>query len=77
LLVVIRRAMETSRLRRENSELKRRDLVPSDMIGSSTSFKALKSLAPTGWGRLCAPSAAPTRLRLRLSRPPRGGEGDA
>lgn len=43
LLVVIRRAMETSRLRRENSELRRRDVTSSDMIGSSAAFKALKS----------------------------------
>jgi two-component system nitrogen regulation response regulator NtrX len=43
LLVVIRRAMETSRLRRENSELRRRDTAPSQMVGSSPAFKALKS----------------------------------
>ncbi|MCV2881051.1 sigma-54-dependent transcriptional regulator [Actibacterium sp. XHP0104] len=43
LLVVIRRAMETSRLRRENQELKRRDVTSSDMVGSSAAFKALKS----------------------------------
>ncbi|WP_226780861.1 sigma-54-dependent transcriptional regulator [Oceaniglobus trochenteri] len=43
LTVVIRRAMETSRLRRENSELKRRDGAVSEMIGSSSAFKALKS----------------------------------
>ncbi|MCR8723449.1 nitrogen assimilation response regulator NtrX [Frigidibacter sp. ROC022] len=43
LLVVIRRAMETSRLRRENSELKRRDTAPAEMIGGSTAFKSLKS----------------------------------
>jgi two-component system nitrogen regulation response regulator NtrX len=43
LMVVIRRAMETSRLRRENTELRRRDGGPSEMIGSSPAFKALKS----------------------------------
>ncbi|MGB8623465.1 MAG: sigma-54 dependent transcriptional regulator, partial [Paracoccaceae bacterium] len=43
LLVVIRRAMETSRLRRENQELKRRDVASAEMIGSSSAFKALKS----------------------------------
>ncbi|WP_300517799.1 sigma-54 dependent transcriptional regulator [Aliiroseovarius sp.] len=43
LMVVIGRAMETSRLRRENVELKRKDTVSADMIGSSSSFKALKS----------------------------------
>ncbi|MEM5519161.1 sigma-54 dependent transcriptional regulator [Sulfitobacter sp. AS59] len=41
LLVVIRRAMETSRLRRENLSLKRRDVTSADMIGSSTAFKML------------------------------------
>ncbi|PWE33151.1 sigma-54-dependent Fis family transcriptional regulator [Maritimibacter sp. 55A14] len=42
LMVVIGRAMEASRLRRENMELKRRDVISSDMIGSSAAFKALK-----------------------------------
>ncbi|NCO21790.1 MAG: sigma-54-dependent Fis family transcriptional regulator [Rhodobacterales bacterium] len=43
LTVVIGRAMEASRLRRENTELKRRDGTVSEMIGSSSAFKALKS----------------------------------
>ncbi|ARE42155.1 Nitrogen regulation protein NtrX [Rhodovulum sp. P5] len=43
LLVVIRRAMEASRLRRENVELKRRDVAQAEMIGASPAFKALKS----------------------------------
>ncbi|WP_371168710.1 sigma-54-dependent transcriptional regulator [Aliiroseovarius sp. 2305UL8-7] len=43
LMVVIGRAMETSRLRRENTELKRKDTHPTDMIGSSAAFKSLKS----------------------------------
>ncbi len=43
LMVVITRAMETSRLRRENNELRRKDVTTADMIGSSTSFKTLKS----------------------------------
>ncbi len=43
LMVVIRRAMEASRLRRENLELRRKDVTSSEMIGSSASFKALKS----------------------------------
>ena len=42
LTVVIARAMETSRLRRENSQLRRRDVISSEMIGSSTAFRALK-----------------------------------
>ncbi|MCO4840702.1 MAG: sigma-54-dependent Fis family transcriptional regulator [Rhodobacteraceae bacterium] len=41
LLVVIRRAMETSRLRRENQSLKRQDGVQSEMIGGSASFRTL------------------------------------
>ncbi|WP_120501167.1 sigma-54 dependent transcriptional regulator [Roseovarius sp. EL26] len=43
LMVVIRRGMETSRLRRENLELKRRDTGPSEMLGDSATFKALIS----------------------------------
>jgi len=43
LMVVITRAMETSRLRRENSELRRTDVTTADMIGSSQAFRALKA----------------------------------
>jgi len=43
LLVVIRRAMETSRLRRENQTLKRRDTTSAEMLGSSAAFRALVS----------------------------------
>ncbi|WP_298491374.1 sigma-54 dependent transcriptional regulator [uncultured Maritimibacter sp.] len=43
LLVVISRAMETSRLRRENVELKRSGGGPVEMIGASAAFKSLKS----------------------------------
>jgi two-component system nitrogen regulation response regulator NtrX len=35
LMVVIRRAMETSRLRRENAQLRRQEVRGTDMIGSS------------------------------------------
>ncbi len=41
LMVVIRRAMEASRLRRENSALKRREVTSADMIGQSAAFRAL------------------------------------
>ncbi|MDG1169045.1 MAG: sigma-54 dependent transcriptional regulator [Sulfitobacter sp.] len=41
LLVVIRRAMETSRLRRENQSLKRRDVSSSEMLGQSAAFRTL------------------------------------
>lgn len=43
LLVVIRRAMEFSRLRRENSALRRQDGGTDDMIGSGSAFKLLKA----------------------------------
>jgi len=43
LMVVVGRAMETSRLRRENVELRRRDLTASDLIGASAAFRTLKS----------------------------------
>ena len=42
LLVVIRRAMETSRLRRENTQLKRQDDGDWSMVGTSPAFRALK-----------------------------------
>ena len=41
LMVVIRRAMEASRLRRENSSLKRREVTSADLIGQSAAFRAL------------------------------------
>ena len=41
LMVVIRRGMETSRLRRENLSLKRRDVASSEMLGQSAAFRAL------------------------------------
>ncbi|MBO6604225.1 MULTISPECIES: sigma-54-dependent transcriptional regulator [Paracoccaceae] len=43
LMVVIRRAMETSRLRRENSALRRQDGKTAEMIGQGAAFKTLKS----------------------------------
>ncbi len=42
LMVVIARAMETSRLRRENSSLRRRDLHSGEMLGQSAAFRKLK-----------------------------------
>jgi len=41
LLVVIRRGMETSRLRRENQQLKRRETGPTEMLGDSPTFRTL------------------------------------
>ena len=43
LMVVIRRAMETSRLRRENLTLRRKDSSTSEMIGNSGAFRTLVS----------------------------------
>ncbi|MEM0947655.1 MAG: sigma-54 dependent transcriptional regulator [Pseudomonadota bacterium] len=43
LMVVITRALETSRLRRENSALKHQDVQSAEMLGESPAFKALKS----------------------------------
>ena len=43
LMVVIRRAMETSRLRRENLTLKRKDTSNTEMIGNSGAFRTLVS----------------------------------
>lgn len=43
LMVVVSRAMETSRLRRENSDLRRRDVTSAEMLGSSPAFKNLRA----------------------------------
>ena len=43
LLVVIRRAMETSRLRRENQKLKRKDTSAAEMMGDCAAFRTLLS----------------------------------
>jgi len=43
LLVVISRAMEASKLRRENTDLRRRDVASSEMLGNSAAYRALKA----------------------------------
>ena len=43
LLVVVTRAMETSRLRRENADLRKREVTSSDMLGNSAAVKGLKA----------------------------------
>jgi len=43
LMVVVARAMETSRLRRENADLRRKDTTATEMMGASPAFKVLKS----------------------------------
>lgn len=70
LLVVIRRAMETSRLRRENQSLRRRDTTQCDMIGSSASFKTLvgqldKVTKSNGRVMLTGPAGAGKELAAR------------
>lgn len=42
LMVVVTRAMETSRLRRENSSLRRKDLHTGEMLGQSAAFRRMK-----------------------------------
>lgn len=42
LMVVINRAMETSRLRRENASLKRGDKRAAEMLGASAAFRRLR-----------------------------------
>lgn len=41
LMVVIRRGMETSRLRRENQSLRRRETEAAEMLGDSAAFRTL------------------------------------
>ncbi|MGQ0610407.1 MAG: nitrogen assimilation response regulator NtrX [Paracoccaceae bacterium] len=43
LMVVVSRAMETSRLRRENADLRRRDNASTEMLGASAAFKTLRA----------------------------------
>lgn len=71
LMVVVRRAMETSRLRRENSELKQQDGKPTDMIGDSASFRTMlsnldKVTKSNGRVMLSGPSGAGKELAARF-----------
>lgn len=71
LLVVITRAMETSRLRRENSELRRKDVTTADMIGSSPSFRNLaaqldKVTKSNGRVMLTGPAGAGKEIAARF-----------
>ena len=43
LMVVIRRAMETSRLRRENTALRQREVTQAEMVGTSPAFRTLRA----------------------------------
>lgn len=70
LLVVIRRAMETSRLRQENHALKRQDGKATTMIGQSASHKALvsqldKVTKSNGRVMLCGPAGSGKEVAAR------------
>ncbi len=43
LMVVVARAMEASRLRRENADLRKREVTSTELLGNSAAFKALKA----------------------------------
>jgi two-component system, NtrC family, nitrogen regulation response regulator NtrX len=71
LMVVIARAMETSRLRRENVELKRKDNGPVEMIGASAAFKALRAnlekvMRSNGRVMLSGPAGSGKELAARI-----------
>jgi two-component system nitrogen regulation response regulator NtrX len=70
-MVVISRAMETSRLRRENVELKRKDQGPVEMIGASAAFKTLrgnleKVMRSNGRVMLTGPAGSGKELAARI-----------
>ncbi len=70
LMVVIRRAMETSRLRQENVSLKRQDSKVADMIGESAAFRGLvsqldKVTKSNGRVMLCGPAGSGKELAAR------------
>jgi len=65
LMVVVRRAMETSRLRRENAQLRLNDVGATEMIGSSAAFRALKSQLD---------KVTKSNARIMLSGPPGSGK---
>ena len=70
LLVVIRRAMEASRLRRENQALKQRETAPSEMLGESHAFRVLvgqldKVTKSNGRVMLAGPSGSGKELAAR------------
>ncbi|MGY9046400.1 ATPase AAA [Puniceibacterium antarcticum] len=70
LLVVIRRAMEASRLRHENQKLKRRETVAAEMKGDSPAFRVLlgqldKVTKSNGRVMLAGPAGAGKELAAR------------
>ena len=70
LLVVVRRGMETSRLRHENQALKRKDSNPSEMLGEAPAFRTLisqldKVTKSNGRVMLSGPAGAGKELAAR------------
>ncbi len=65
LMVVIGRAMETSRLRRENSSLRRQETTTAEMVGTSAAFKGLRAQLDKVTG---------SNGRVMLSGPPGSGK---
>jgi two-component system, NtrC family, nitrogen regulation response regulator NtrX len=65
LLLVIERALETARLRRENRQLRRQTLSPDGLIGRSAAAQQLRQLI----GRI-----APANSRVLISGPPGSGK---
>lgn len=80
LMVVVQRAMETARLRRENSELRRRDVSAAEMLGGSTAYRLLKSqlekvTKSNGRVMLSGPAAPGKSWPRASSTPIRAGQG--
>ena len=70
LMVVVTRAMETSRLRRENSDLRRKDVTTTEMVGNSPAFRTLKShldkvIKSNGHVMLTGPAGAGKEIAAR------------
>lgn len=65
LLLLIERAMEASRLKRENAELRVRAGATTDLIGASTAMRDI---------RQAIERAAPTNSRIVISGPPGAGK---
>jgi two-component system nitrogen regulation response regulator NtrX len=65
LLVTVERALETSRLRRENAELRSKSEIFSELIGESAAAIALRNMIE---------KVAPTNSRVLISGPPGSGK---
>ena len=71
LLLVVQRALETTRLKRENTALKARSSASDDLIGSSAVMAALRSFNRSrGANQLARADHRPRRRRQRTCRPP-------